>query len=321
MRAFLRLLDARVPIAITADLAPRLGPGVLDSLRRAGWLRSTGQDGMEEVSIPDVVRALRVLYAAPGRGLRIPAELSVTPVLIGWIPEGGVERELVLCSGGRGAMIHVVSRARPTLALLPRKRALTKALRSRHAPGARIAVEVLEETLVVRDGRLARAATFAPDPPDLAAQRDPKPAPARPGDPPFHGASSWSEVCITVAGANTLRFSWAGRSRIVSAIDVGMAAVSNRNPWRTWELLQAFCEGDGVFKSWRFGNARATKKTVSRLRIALRALFGLDADPFLPYRRGHGWQACFQAGERLPEDQVQLSPGARAMLERAGKRR
>ena len=71
----------------------------------------------------------------------------------------------------------------------------------------------------------------------------------------------------------------------------------------------------------RFGDAQATKRTVSRLRRDLQRMFGLDDDPFFPFRRREGWHARFRAADRLPEEERRLSYEARRMLERAGKGR
>ncbi len=51
----------------------------------------------------------------------------------------------------------------------------------------------------------------------------------------------------------------------------------------------------------RFGGAVATKKVLSRLRKALGEIFGLEQDPFEPYRGNTGWRARFQARPDLPD--------------------
>jgi hypothetical protein len=84
-------------------------------------------------------------------------------------------------------------------------------------------------------------------------------------------------------------------------------------------MLLAFCENDGWLKTRRFGSARATKTTLSRLRGKLRAAFGIDADPFHEFKAGMGWCARFQVEDGERERERALSPGARAVLERAGK--
>ena len=310
MRAFMDLLDARAPIVAVGRAEWKRAPELLDAFRRAGILRPTGQDGIEEVSVPDVVRVLRVLYGAQGRGLRILAQIDLQPMVLGYVPDPGGERELVLAVGGERGVSSVTSRGRRTLALVPTARGLRAELRKRHGPGAHVTIEVLEETLSVRDGRLARSASCAPDAPDHA--------PAASGVL-FPGASSWNDVRIGNVDASTIHVAWAGRRRYVTFVDIGWASKGRRRPKQQWDVLQHICDNDGIFKSRRFGNARATKKAISRLRIALCALFGLPHDPFDEYVRGAGWRVLFQAGDHDPEGERELSPGARATLKRAGK--
>ena len=83
----------------------------------------------------------------------------------------------------------------------------------------------------------------------------------------------------------------------------------------------AFCGNDGWLKTRRFGSARATKTTLSRLRARLRAAFGLEANPFHGYQPGMGWRARFHVHDGEEERERALSPAARAVLERAGKLR
>ncbi len=53
----------------------------------------------------------------------------------------------------------------------------------------------------------------------------------------------------------------------------------------------------------------------------LKTSFGIDEDPFHEYDRGMGWRAPSHVSR--PEDEYEraLSPGAREVLERAGKLR
>ena len=326
MRPFMDLLDARAPVVAVGRAEWKRSPELLDALRRAGILRPTGQDGMEELSVPDVVRVLRVLYGAQGRGLRILAQIDLQPMVLGYVPDPGGERELVLAVGGERGVRSVTSRGRRTLALVPTARGLRAELRKRHGPGAHVTIEVLEEALSIRDGRLARSASCAPDALDHAPAPAATPAPsASEAAVPaasgvlFPGASSWNDVRIGNVDASTIHVAWAGRRRYVTFVDIGWASKGRRRPKQQWDVLQHICDNDGIFKSRRFGNARATTKAISRLRIALCALFDLPQNPFDEYVRGRGWRVRFQAGDHDPEGERELSPGARATLKRAGK--
>jgi len=321
MRAFMDLLDARAPIVAVGRAEWKRAPDLLDALRRAGILRPTGQDGVEELSVPDVVRVLRVLYGAQGRGLRILAQIDLQPMVLGYVPDPGGERELVLAVGGERGVRSVTSRGRRTLALVPTARGLRAELRKRHGPGAHVTIEVLEETLSVRAGRLARSESCAPDALDHAPPSAPVPADSTTAASGvlFPGASSWNDVSIGNVDASTIHITWAGRHRYVTFVDIGWASKGRRRPKQQWNVLQHICDNDGIFKSRRFGNALTTKKAISRLRIALCALFGLPQNPFDEYVRGMGWRVLFRAGDHDPDAEREVSPGARAALKRAGK--
>jgi hypothetical protein len=80
-----------------------------------------------------------------------------------------------------------------------------------------------------------------------------------------------------------------------------MAHDGSREPTQLWEALVEFCEGNGYFKTRRFGDAGATKTMISRLSAALKAIFGLHERPF-QYCPGAGWKARFLARPNLPGD-------------------
>lgn len=79
-----------------------------------------------------------------------------------------------------------------------------------------------------------------------------------------------------------------------------MAHKSTRVPKQEWDLLIEVCDGHGYFKSWKYGSADATRKTVERLAKAMCRYFGLEDSPFHRYRRDSGWRAKFVAEPRLP---------------------
>jgi hypothetical protein len=246
---------------------------------------------------------LRALYGIAGRGLPVPASFGRDPAHLGWIGEGQAEREVLLLTGPGLQLGYHLLRARRTLFLLPTARLLTDALRAKHSRDAFLAIDVLDESLAVHDGHLARAGVRAPSAPDLATLSSaPPPPPAiasapspAPASPLLPGATRWNEIRIALVDSTTVHIDLPGASVRRTHVDLGMALVRNREPTRPWHLLVAVCEHHGVFQSHEFGGADATKKLVSRLGAALGAIFGLREPAFHPYRPREGWQARFRA--------------------------
>jgi len=175
----------------------------------------------------------------------------------------------------------------------------------------------------VRGGRICRIDLPVPMPSPLPL-RAPASTPASSTGggsqgPIFPGVTAWEELTLLDIDDRTILVRFRQRERRVTARDLGLAFVSSGNPLIPFDLLHAFCASGGRFKSWRFGNARSTKVTLSRLRTVLCERFGLPDDPFNPYRRGVGWVARFRVGDARAEREDALSAGARGVLERAGK--
>jgi hypothetical protein len=309
MRAFFAAVEQGLPVVRTADLDPAPTPTELAALRDAGLLRDEGRAGIEEISASDLARALRALYAVQGRGLPVPATFGRDPMMLGWSGEGDSERDVFLLTGPGLSLTSALFRSRRTLLLLPTARLLTPELRAKHAPGSFIVIDVLEESLTVHAGRLARATVRAPSAPDLSAfSPDPAPTPAIPpalssAPPPapriIPGATRWNEIHISLVDPTTVRVDLPGVSVRRTYVDLGMAHSKNRQPRRVWELLVELCDGHGIFLSTRFGSADATKKLISRLGGELGAIFGLGDSAFHPYRPTEGWQTRFQASPRI----------------------
>jgi hypothetical protein len=309
MRAFFAAVEQGLPVVRTADLDPAPTPAELAALRDAGLLRDEGRAGIEEISASDLARALRAHYAVQGRGLPVPATLGRDPMMLGWSGEGDSERDVFLLAGPGLSLTSALFRSRRTLLLLPTARLLTPELRAKHAPGSFIVIDVLEESLTVHDGRLARAAVRAPSAPDLSAfsptpapptALTPTPSSAPPPAPRvISGATRWSEIHISLVDPTTVRIDLPGASVRRTYVDLGMAHSKNRQPRRVWELLVELCDGHGIFLSTRFGSADATKKLISRLGGELGAIFGLGDSAFHPYRPTEGWQTRFQASPRI----------------------
>jgi hypothetical protein len=312
MRGFFAAVEQGFPVVCLAELDPPLAPEDLAALRDAGVLRDEGRDGLEEVSAPDLARALRALYGIEGRGLPVPAKLGRGTHVLGWCKDGDADREVYLLTGPSPFLNMAILGLRRSLLLVPTARLVSAEERAKHAAGAFVVIDVLAESVTVRDGRLARAGVRAPSAPDLSALSPvPAPPPALPAalssaPPPasrlIAGASRWNEIRISLIDATTVRIELPGVSVHRTYVDLGMAHSKNRQPRRVWELLVELCEGHGIFLSTRFGSGDATKKLVSRLGGELGAIFGLEDSAFHPYRPTEGWQTRFQASPRIGRD-------------------
>ena len=294
MRALLELVETGVLMARTRELEESLDKASLRARRSAGILRPTGDGTTEELSPSDFMRALRGLYAIEGRGLPVPGVFDPAFQSLGWTRDEGGDRAVVLVTRstvGLPIALHYPGRA---LLLVPTARAVTARHRERHGPGRYLHVEVLEEALTVRRGKLARAGASTSD--ASAASRA---LHARVVLIP--GVLRWNQVRMCLVNQRTLRIDVPGKSIRVTHVDLGMAHHRSREPTRLWEVLVELCEEHGYFKTRRFGSKHATKQVLSRLRKGLAAIFGLEDDPFEPYRRGTGWRACFQARPDLPD--------------------
>ncbi|MGH7293987.1 MAG: hypothetical protein ACRELB_03590, partial [Polyangiaceae bacterium] len=204
-------------------------------------------------------------------------------------------------------------------------------LRRRHGSRARVRFVVLHDCLGVHAGRVCRVDLPVPMPPPIPARvqvsgapaGSPRAGPAPSGAPIFDGlaAAAWEDLAFAKLDNQTLLVRFERRSRRLSAQDLGLTGARSRRPCAPFEMLMAFCENDGWLKTRRFGTARATKTTLSRLRARLRAAFGIEADPFHGYKPGMGWLARFHVQDEGQERESALSPGARSVLERAGKLR
>src|SRR5579859_3993266 len=119
----------------------------------------------EDVSLPDLARALRALYDVDGRGLSVPSVFDGKPATLGWTGEGNEERAVLLVLSPSRALSSELAGSRRALVLVPTARTITPEERSKHKPGAFVSLEVLEESLAADGGHLARAHSLAPDAP------------------------------------------------------------------------------------------------------------------------------------------------------------
>jgi len=328
MRAFLEMLGNGQSLADLEQLAPRLAPGELDALRAEGFLQPTGTARFEELSIPDVIRAMRALWGAASGGLRTAATMSHAPMPLGWFEIDDEPCELVLVADDAHAIEAAARRRARALVLVPTDRAVPPELRARHGSRARVRIVVLSECLGARGGRVCRVDLPVPMASPLPPRAHPSPVAAghSPGArstqrraPIFEGATAWEQLAFFGLDNHTILVHFERRSRRLTAHDLGLAGKVSRRQCVPFEMLMAFCENDGCLKTRRFGGAQATKTTLSRLRKKLKEAFGIEGDPFFAFKPGTGWAARFRVGDREDEMERELSPRARATLERAGK--
>ncbi|HEX8793615.1 MAG TPA: hypothetical protein VF765_21880 [Polyangiaceae bacterium] len=328
MRAFLEMLGSGESLADLEQLAPRLAPGEIHALRAEGFLQPTGTARFEELSIPDVIRTLRALWGAGSGGVRTAAKMSHAPMHLGWFEIDDEPCELVLVADDAHAIAAAARRRERALVLVTTDRAMTPELRRRHGSRARVRFVVLSECLGARDGRICRVdlpvPMASPLPPrahalPAAAPHSPSARSAQRGAPIFEGAVAWEPLVFMKLDNHRILVRFERRSRVLTAHDLDLARKGSREHRVLFEMLMAFCENDGCLKTRRFGGRDATKATLSRLRKKLKAAFGIEDDPFLEYKPGTGWIARFKVGDGEDERENELSPGARAMLQRAGK--
>jgi hypothetical protein len=261
----------------------------------------TGEElACEELSVPDLGRALRTMFGAKGRGLTLPAKVWQTPELLGWI--GPDDRELVLVSGFGYTLTTALGISRPRVVLVPTAHRVTPAQRKAHAPGARVELVVLEEDLVAAGGHVVRRGAAA-DPPKPPAPPKARPVEKRPKKAlgvvtratTIAGATKWTEVRIALIDDETVRIDVGRRVYRCTHIDLGMAHAKNREPTQAWKILVMVCQGRGSWRWQELGGFKVAKQAVSRLRARLRAIFGIEESPFYGYRALDAWRARFDA--------------------------
>lgn len=226
----------------------------------------------------------------------MPAVFEAAASPLGWMGSEKGAREVFLCARPRTGLPKALERKRATLVLVPTARHLTPALRERHAPGAVVELEALEESIVALGGRLVRCAAIAPDAPEIAVRAQ---------DPSIRLvglAKRWGEMRLCLLDSMSLRIDVGGRCIRCTYVDLGMAHPRTRRPTLAWEVLEEILENGGFFHTSRLGNANATKQLIHRLSLDLQKLFGIQGSPFHRYRADCGWRARFLARKDLPED-------------------
>ncbi len=196
--------------------------------------------------------------------------------------------------------------AREALVLVPTARAVPSEIAARHAPGARVEIEILEDAIAVRQGKLSRETRLrlVPPPADALAPNDAPEAPKavrKPNAPPAPtglaaqiGATKWSQIKITAIDGHTLRIQCGQTSVRRTYLDLGFGG-ANREPIEKWKIVIAICEGHGSFRWKQFGAFNAVKNSVYVVQRMLKHAFGLADNPIRPYDGALAWQAKFFA--------------------------
>jgi hypothetical protein len=309
MRSFWQAVEAGLHTVRLSNLADGMDRDDLDALHAAGILRPTGNFDLEELSWTDLSRALRALFGIEGRGLPAPARCLEQAASLGWIRGEQGEVQVFLVARPRLQLAQMLKHPMPALLLLPTARGIRKALRAKHGPGARVRIEVLQESITCSRRRLARASHEAPDAPELPAPAPPPAVPrrARPGGRtppvvPIPGAKRWHDLQIQPADEERIRIVLHRRTYFRTAVGMGMAHARTHAPTKQWHMLRHILDNDGVYVGYSRGNPRTTRKACSRLSDDLRRVFLLQESCFHRYARKEGWQVKFRVDAELPVD-------------------
>ncbi len=267
-----------------------------------------------------LVTSLRAVYRVAGPPVSVApsAATAADPLRLGEERAEARTRDVFLAlSPARGdlaAFLEARERApRPALVLVPKARAVASERASRHGPGAHVELELLEDAIAVRDGKLARVArprlvVPAPAPSSLAEPVVADYAVAGNADDDAHvgsakrggiaaqlGAKRFEDVGIRVIDGLTVRITHQRKYVNASHIDLGLATKKTRNPTSEWKLLLDVCAGHGGFRWKSYGSKENAKQRVSVLQRRLREAFGLADNPFKKFTVVEGWRARFFA--------------------------
>ncbi len=198
---------------------------------------------------------------------------------------------------------------RPTLVLVPTARGIDPELLARH-DGGHVSIAALSDLLVVHDGRITaaralrevpRVASLPAPPSARVAMRgtvgDLLPRAARWGDVTFYSVERDGLIGVEIAG----------RQRLFTAADLGMADGRSREPIRAFTLLRRICDGNGHFDTRPWGGRENGKKIVSELRHALSAAFEMSESPIEAYsRQSKSWKTKFRAFAAKPSEVARM---------------
>jgi hypothetical protein len=198
---------------------------------------------------------------------------------------------------------------RPTLVLVPTARGIEPELLARH-DGGHVAVAALSDLLVVHDGRVtaARALREVPRIETSPASRSANVATRGTIGDLLPRAARWGDVTFySVERDGLIGVEIAGRQRLFTAADLGMADGRTRDPVRAFVLLRRICDGNGIFDTRPWGGRENGKKIVSELRQALSAAFEMSEIPIEAYsKRNKSWKTKFRALAGKPSEVARL---------------
>lgn len=105
--------------------------------------------------------------------------------------------------------------------------------------------------------------------------------------------AEWKDVHITFIDKEKVRARVGRTERAFTFTDLGMADARSGEPNAAWLLLRAIA-GEFGEMGWDHPEAKDSNRQRMRLlRNHLREFFGLEGDPFHPYKKGAGWKARF----------------------------
>jgi hypothetical protein len=277
----------------------------------------TAEDlAQETIALADLARVVQRLFQLEGDLLTasLLAHANVKPIVLGTEPQAAGARDVFFAArpGDAAFPLFLETReraSRPTLVLIPTGRRLAPETATRHARGAHVEVEVLEDVIAFRSGEPARVAKLrVVGSPASTSPTIPAEATAVAAAPPIRsttiaaevGASSWAELRITAIDGHTLRIQCGEQSIRRTFVELGFAG-ELRDPIVKWKIVLAVCAGHGSFRWKRFGTYKTAKNGVSVVRRLLKKAFGLEDDPFHKFNVAEGWRTKFFASTQIEE--------------------
>ena len=173
--------------------------------------------------------------------------------------------------------------------------------------------KVLAELSVVRDDY--RATEMSGQMTSLGGERQPAsevhvcPQPSK-TKVPRGEADTWSDITFYKVNGDILAIRTSAPPRRYHYADLGFARANNREKTIPWKLLIETCEGNFAHEGFCGYNGKAldgdaVKRQMSTLRNKLRAIFGLDEDPFHLFSTDDtdgGWHPRSRCHGCPPED-------------------
>jgi hypothetical protein len=269
----------------------------------------TAEDiAQETLATADLMRVVRQLYRIEGE-VRAPALASLSPsdaepLLLGVERAGDSVRDVfvTLRPGDATFPLFLAARERASrgaLVLVPTAARLGATLPVRHGAGAHVEIEVLEDAVAVREGKLTRVAKLRLVSPEPVANETESTSKRPPGIAAELGATSFAQLKVTVVDGHTLRISCGKKWVRRTYVDLGLHTGGTREISKQWKLLLAVCQGQGHFRWKNFGAFGTVSTAMSRLRKKLCDAFGLDEDPFEEHHVVKGWRPKFMASSEI----------------------